>query len=85
MHHTADVMQTLVCVTLPPKRAPKSVKIHMGIYTWETMHLQGTHGTGKTGKMVNTNSLHGKLREFEYFATLRENSGNFNLIFFLIC
>ena len=50
--------------------------------------IQGTHGTGKTGKtgkMANKNSLQGKLREFENFAKLRENSGNFNMIFFLIC
>jgi len=29
--------------------------------------------------MVKINSLQGKLREFENFAKLRENSGNFNL------
>ena len=49
---------------------------------------QGAHGTGKTGKtgkMANNNSLQGKLREFENFAKLKENSGNFNLIFFSIC
>ena len=49
------------------------------------IQLQGTHGTGKTGKMANKNSLQGKLREFENFAELRESSGNLNLIFFLIC
>ena len=52
------------------------------------MQVQGTHGTGKTGKtwkMANKNSLQGKLREFENFAKFRENAGNFNLRFFLIC
>ena len=39
----------------------------------------------ETGKMVNKNSLQGKLREYENFPKLRDNSGNFNLIFFLIC
>ena len=39
VHHTAAVMQTLVCVTLPSK----SVQIHMGIYTWATMHRAHVH------------------------------------------
>ena len=39
VHHTAAVLQTLVCVTLPPK----SVQIHMGIYTWATMHHAHVH------------------------------------------
>ena len=39
VHHTAAVMQTLVCVTLPPK----SVQIHMGIYTWATVHRAHVH------------------------------------------
>ena len=30
-------------------------------------HLQGTHGTGKTGKMANKISCQGKHREFENF------------------
>ena len=34
--------------------------------------MQGSHGTRKTGKMANKNSLQGKLREFENFAKLRE-------------
>ena len=36
---------------------------------------KGTHGTGKIGKilwLINTNSLQGKLGEFENFAKLRE-------------
>ena len=36
VHHTAAVMQMLVCVTLPPK----SVQIHMGIYTWATIRAE---------------------------------------------
>ena len=39
VHHTAAVMQTLVCVTLPQK----SVQIHMGICTWATMHRAHVH------------------------------------------
>ena len=43
------------------------------------MGLQGGHGlwkTGKTGKMMKNNSLHGKIREFEK-NKIREKSGNF--------
>ena len=41
---------------------------------------QGGHTlwkTGKTGKMINKNSLQGKIREFENFKKIREKSGNF--------
>ena len=41
---------------------------------------QGGHTlwkTGKTGKMINKNSLQGKIREFENFMKIREKSGNF--------
>ena len=44
------------------------------------MVLQGGHAlwkTGKTGKMINKNSLQGKIREFENFMKIREKSGNF--------
>jgi hypothetical protein len=41
------------------------------------MLIQGSHGTGKTGKMVKKNSLHGKFREFDFCHKFRENSGNF--------
>ena len=39
--------------------------------------LQGTHGTGKTGKMARNFSLQGKHREFKSFGKNRENTGNF--------
>ena len=41
---------------------------------------QGGHTlwkTGKTGKMINKNSLQGKIREFDNFKKIREKSGNF--------
>ena len=40
---------------------------------------QGGHAlwkTGKTGKMVEKNSLQGKIREFEILLKIREKSGN---------
>ena len=57
-------------------------------FNWEhdlpeaaTLHInQGGHTlwkTGKTGKMMNKNSLQGKIREFENFMKIREKSGNF--------
>jgi len=42
--------------------------------------IQGGHAvwkSGKTGKMVKTNSLQGKIREFQNLNKIRELSGNF--------
>ena len=36
---------------------------------------QGSHSTGKTGKMVKSNSRQGKHREFKNFGKHRENIG----------
>ena len=38
---------------------------------------QGDHALWKTGKMVEKNSLQGKIREFEILLKIREKSGNF--------
>jgi hypothetical protein len=35
---------------------------------------QGSHWTGKTGKMAKINSLQGKYREFENLLKFRENT-----------
>ena len=49
---------------------------------------QGGHTlwkTGKTGKMINKNSLQGKIREFENFKKIREKSGNFENLVLIRC
>ena len=50
------------------------------IYLESILLAQGGHAlwkTGKTGKMVEKNSLQGKIREFEILLKIREKSGNF--------
>ena len=52
------------------------------------MLYQGGHAlwkTGKTGKMINKNSLQGKIREFENFKKIREKSGNFENLVLIRC
>jgi len=44
---------------------------------------QGGHAiwkSGKTGKMAKTNSLQGKIREFQNLKKIRELSGNFTIV-----
>ena len=47
------------------------------IFLKKVCNLQGTHGTGKTGKMVKKIPCQGKHREFGNFAKTRGNTGNF--------
>ena len=63
--------------------------------SWSCVAKSGTHDqdqgghalwkTGKTGKMINKNSLQGKIREFENFKKIREKSGNFENLVLIRC
>ena len=45
--------------------------------TWKTSYMQGTHGTGKTGKMDKKNPVKEKTGNLEILSKHRENTGNF--------
>ena len=46
-------------------------KIGLRVALWASCHGQGTHGTGKTGKMAQKIPCQGKRREFGYFVKTR--------------
>ena len=49
---------------------------------WKTKSLrleQGSHSTGKTGKMVKSNSRQGKHREFTNFGKKHRENTNFKI------
>ena len=42
--------------------------MHFVTHSWSSVKEQGTHCTGKTGKIAKKNPCQGKHREFENFA-----------------